>query len=37
MLDRSVFGDDLKLLADAWPQSDSNRSATLFQRLRASV
>jgi catechol 2,3-dioxygenase-like lactoylglutathione lyase family enzyme len=36
-LDRSLFGDDLKLLADAWPQSETNRRALLFQRLSAGV
>jgi lactoylglutathione lyase len=36
-LDRSLFGDDLKVLAETWPQSERNRSAMLFQRLRAGV
>lgn len=31
-LDRSVFGDDLKLLADEFPQDEVNRSARLFLR-----
>ena len=33
-LDRSVFGDDLKLLADEFPQDAENVRATLFLRLR---
>lgn len=33
-LDRSVFGDDLKLLSDEFPQSAENLRASLFLRLR---
>ena len=31
-LDRSVFGDDLKLLTDVFPQNEENLRATLFLR-----
>lgn len=34
MLDRSVFGDDLKKLGDEFPQDAENLRATLFLRLR---
>jgi lactoylglutathione lyase len=33
-LDRSVFGDDLKLLADEFPQGEENLRARLFLRLQ---
>ena len=33
-LDRSVFGDDLKILGDEFPQDAENLRATLFLRLR---
>ena len=33
-LDRSVFGDDLKLLADEFPQDEENLRARLFLRLQ---
>ncbi len=36
-LDRSVFGDDLKLLADVFPQSEENLRASLFLRARESA
>lgn len=36
-LDRSVFGDDLKLLDDVFPQGEGNLRATLFLRLRESA
>jgi catechol 2,3-dioxygenase-like lactoylglutathione lyase family enzyme len=36
-LDRSVFGDDLKKLAEAFPQDEESLRATLFLRLRDPV
>jgi catechol 2,3-dioxygenase-like lactoylglutathione lyase family enzyme len=36
-LDRSVFGDDLKLLADEFPQGEENLRARLFLGLRDRV
>jgi catechol 2,3-dioxygenase-like lactoylglutathione lyase family enzyme len=36
-LDRSIFGDDLKLLADVFPQDDANLRASLFLRSRESA
>jgi catechol 2,3-dioxygenase-like lactoylglutathione lyase family enzyme len=33
-LDRSLFGDDLKVLADLFPQSEENKRSTLWLRLR---
>jgi len=36
-LDRAVFGDDLKLLADVFPQDEENLRATLFLRAREPV